>query len=104
MIFLVLISFYFSCLKRLINTCKVVVWKVPNLFQGKSIMFGSLGMVIASFFFYSLKDPSINIAELKDIHSEINLTVPDPILVPHLHDGLETVRTNIKGNLNVFML
>lgn len=38
------------------------------------------------------QDPSINIAELKDIHSEINLTVPDPILVPHLHDGLDTVR------------
>ncbi|TWW82171.1 proteasome activator complex subunit 3 isoform X2 [Takifugu flavidus] len=37
-----------------------------------------------------LKDPAINITELKDIHSEINLTVPDPILVPHLHDGLET--------------
>uniref|UniRef100_H2MX19 Proteasome activator complex subunit 3 n=1 Tax=Oryzias latipes TaxID=8090 RepID=H2MX19_ORYLA len=36
-----------------------------------------------------LKDPSINIVELKDIHSEINLTVPDPILIPNLHDGLE---------------
>ncbi|XP_041830646.1 proteasome activator complex subunit 3 [Melanotaenia boesemani] len=36
-----------------------------------------------------LKDPSINISELKEIHSEINLTVPDPILLPNLHDGLE---------------
>uniref|UniRef100_A0A8C7YVQ3 Proteasome activator subunit 3 n=1 Tax=Oryzias sinensis TaxID=183150 RepID=A0A8C7YVQ3_9TELE len=35
------------------------------------------------------EDPSINIVELKDIHSEINLTVPDPILIPNLHDGLE---------------
>uniref|UniRef100_A0A3Q3XFX1 Proteasome activator complex subunit 3 n=1 Tax=Mola mola TaxID=94237 RepID=A0A3Q3XFX1_MOLML len=36
-----------------------------------------------------LKDPSINITELKEIHSEINLTVPDPILLSNLHDGLE---------------
>ncbi|KAM3591846.1 uncharacterized protein V6R79_008288 [Siganus canaliculatus] len=36
-----------------------------------------------------LKDPIINITELKEIHSEINLTVPDPILLPNLHDGLE---------------
>lgn len=54
-------------------------------------MFCCLKMVIAVF---PLQDPSINISELKDIHSEINLTVPDPILVPHLHDGLETVRTD----------
>ncbi|XP_074476235.1 proteasome activator complex subunit 3 [Sebastes fasciatus] len=36
-----------------------------------------------------LKDPIINIADLKEIHSEINLTVPDPILLSSLHDGLE---------------
>lgn len=36
-----------------------------------------------------LKDPIINITELKEIHSEINLTVPDPILLSNLHDGLE---------------
>lgn len=36
-----------------------------------------------------LKDPIINICELKEIHSEINLTVPDPILLSNLHDGLE---------------
>ncbi|XP_017290005.1 proteasome activator complex subunit 3 [Kryptolebias marmoratus] len=36
-----------------------------------------------------LKDPSINITELKDIHSEINLMVPDPILLSNIHDGLE---------------
>ncbi|TKS89494.1 Proteasome activator complex subunit 3 [Collichthys lucidus] len=35
------------------------------------------------------KDPIINITELKEIHSEINLTVPDPILLSNLHDGLE---------------
>lgn len=39
-----------------------------------------------------IQDPAINIAELKDIHSEINLTVPDPILLSNLHDGLEAVR------------
>lgn len=37
-----------------------------------------------------LKDPIINIKELKEIHSEINITVPDPILLPNLHDGLES--------------
>uniref|UniRef100_A0A673L1M6 Proteasome activator complex subunit 3 n=1 Tax=Sinocyclocheilus rhinocerous TaxID=307959 RepID=A0A673L1M6_9TELE len=36
-----------------------------------------------------LKDPTINIRELKEIHSEINLTVPDPILLTDIHDGLE---------------
>ncbi|CAL1599982.1 unnamed protein product [Knipowitschia caucasica] len=36
-----------------------------------------------------LKDPIINIAELKEIHAEINITVPDPILLPNLHDGLD---------------
>ncbi|XP_051272581.1 proteasome activator complex subunit 3 isoform X1 [Dicentrarchus labrax] len=35
------------------------------------------------------QDPIINITELKEIHSEINLTVPDPILLSNLHDGLE---------------
>ncbi|KAL7869186.1 hypothetical protein AOLI_G00131740 [Acnodon oligacanthus] len=36
-----------------------------------------------------LKDPIINIRELKEIHSEINLAVPDPILLTDIHDGLE---------------
>jgi len=36
-----------------------------------------------------LKDPILNITELKEIHSEINLTVPDPILLSNLHDGLD---------------
>ncbi|XP_036428709.1 proteasome activator complex subunit 3 [Colossoma macropomum] len=36
-----------------------------------------------------LKDPLINIRELKEIHSEINLAVPDPILLTDIHDGLE---------------
>lgn len=52
--------------------------------------------------YYPFQDPSINITELKDIHSEINLTVPDPILVPHLHDGLETVRTKAKINQYIY--
>lgn len=42
--------------------------------------------------FLIFQDPSINITELKEIHSEINLTVPDPILLSNLHDGLEAVR------------
>ncbi|XP_077358702.1 proteasome activator complex subunit 3 isoform X1 [Festucalex cinctus] len=37
-----------------------------------------------------LKEPIINIVELKEIHSDINLTVPDPILLPNLHDGLDS--------------
>ncbi|XP_030630396.1 proteasome activator complex subunit 3 isoform X1 [Chanos chanos] len=36
-----------------------------------------------------LKDPNLNIKELKEIHSEINLTVPDPIVLTDIHDGLE---------------
>lgn len=40
---------------------------------------------------WCFQDPIINITELKEIHSEINLTVPDPILIPNLHDGLEAV-------------
>ncbi|XP_015217391.1 proteasome activator complex subunit 3 isoform X2 [Lepisosteus oculatus] len=36
-----------------------------------------------------LKDPILNIIELKDIHSEINLSVPDPIILTNSHDGLE---------------
>lgn len=36
-----------------------------------------------------LKDPILNICDLKEIHSEINLTVPDPILLSDIHDGLE---------------
>ncbi|XP_051927496.1 proteasome activator complex subunit 3 [Hippocampus zosterae] len=37
-----------------------------------------------------LKEPIINIVELKEIHSDINLTVPDPILLSNLHDGLDS--------------
>ncbi|KPP76163.1 proteasome activator complex subunit 3-like, partial [Scleropages formosus] len=36
-----------------------------------------------------LKDPILNIQELKDIHCEINLKVPDPILLTNSHDGLD---------------
>uniref|UniRef100_A0A672QV48 Proteasome activator complex subunit 3 n=1 Tax=Sinocyclocheilus grahami TaxID=75366 RepID=A0A672QV48_SINGR len=45
-----------------------------------------------------LKDPTINIRELKEIHSEINLTVPDPILLTDIHDGLEGVRSHFSLN------
>uniref|UniRef100_A0A8C6UAP8 Proteasome activator complex subunit 3 n=1 Tax=Neogobius melanostomus TaxID=47308 RepID=A0A8C6UAP8_9GOBI len=47
-----------------------------------------------------LKDPIINISELKEIHSEIDITVPDPILLPNLHDGLEAVRLFLKLYVN----
>lgn len=43
-----------------------------------------------------IQDPAINIAELKEIHSEINLTVPEPILLSKLHDGVEVVSLNNK--------
>ncbi|XP_028845459.1 proteasome activator complex subunit 3 [Denticeps clupeoides] len=36
-----------------------------------------------------LKEPILNIRELKDIHSEIKLAVPDPILLTNIHDGLD---------------
>ncbi|XP_019719763.1 proteasome activator complex subunit 3 isoform X1 [Hippocampus comes] len=36
------------------------------------------------------QEPIINIVELKEIHSDINLTVPDPILLSNLHDGLDS--------------
>ncbi|XP_039595423.1 proteasome activator complex subunit 3 [Polypterus senegalus] len=36
-----------------------------------------------------LKDPLINVLDLNEIHSEINLSVPDPILLTNSHDGLE---------------
>lgn len=38
------------------------------------------------------QEPVINIRELKEIHSELNLAVPDPILLTDIHDGLEGVR------------
>uniref|UniRef100_A0A8C8J1V6 Proteasome activator complex subunit 1 n=1 Tax=Oncorhynchus tshawytscha TaxID=74940 RepID=A0A8C8J1V6_ONCTS len=57
---------------------------------------GEAENLVASFFpnkllelDHFLKDPILNICELKEIHSEINLTVPDPILLSNLHDGLE---------------
>lgn len=37
-----------------------------------------------------LKEPILNVKELKEIHSDINLSVPDPILLSDLHDGLDT--------------
>lgn len=42
------------------------------------------------------QDPIINIANLKEIHSEINLTVPDPILLSNLQDGLEAVSLHFR--------
>uniref|UniRef100_A0A8C7VJU8 Proteasome activator complex subunit 3 n=1 Tax=Oncorhynchus mykiss TaxID=8022 RepID=A0A8C7VJU8_ONCMY len=60
---------------------------------------GEAEELVASFFpnkllelDHFLKDPGLNICELKEIHSEINLTVPDPIILSNLHDGLELLR------------
>ncbi|KAG7459627.1 hypothetical protein MATL_G00212740 [Megalops atlanticus] len=36
-----------------------------------------------------LKEPVFNISDLKEINSEIDLTVPDPVLFTNSHDGLE---------------
>lgn len=37
-----------------------------------------------------LKEPILNVTELKDIHSEITFKVPDPILFTNCLDGLDT--------------
>lgn len=47
-------------------------------------------LIILTIIIY-FQDPVINIRELKEIHSEINLAVPDPILLSDIHDGLEGV-------------
>ncbi|CAB1341851.1 unnamed protein product [Coregonus sp. 'balchen'] len=36
-----------------------------------------------------LKEPILNVADLKEIHSEINVKVPDPIILNNSHDGLD---------------
>ncbi|XP_028842536.1 proteasome activator complex subunit 3-like [Denticeps clupeoides] len=36
-----------------------------------------------------LKEPILHIHDLKEIHSEIDLTVPDPVLLTNSHDGVE---------------
>ncbi|XP_024259391.1 proteasome activator complex subunit 3 [Oncorhynchus tshawytscha] len=36
-----------------------------------------------------LKEPILNVADLKDIHSEINVKVPDPIILNNSHDGVD---------------
>ncbi|XP_062859160.1 proteasome activator complex subunit 3 isoform X1 [Trichomycterus rosablanca] len=46
-----------------------------------------------------LKDPVINIRELKEIHSEINLAVPDPILLSDIHDGLDGQQNSKKRKI-----
>ncbi|ETE61710.1 Proteasome activator complex subunit 3, partial [Ophiophagus hannah] len=44
-----------------------------------------------------LKDPILNIHDLTQIHSDMNLPVPDPILLTNSHDGLDGVRlSNMK--------
>uniref|UniRef100_A0A8C7U5J3 Proteasome activator complex subunit 3 n=1 Tax=Oncorhynchus mykiss TaxID=8022 RepID=A0A8C7U5J3_ONCMY len=36
-----------------------------------------------------LKEPILNVADLKEIHSEINIKVPDPIILNNSHDGVD---------------
>ncbi|KAJ3608359.1 hypothetical protein NHX12_025407 [Muraenolepis orangiensis] len=50
-----------------------------------------------------LKDPILNICDLKEIHSEINLTVPDPILVSDLHDGLDAQNWPVKPEIRTLI-
>uniref|UniRef100_A0A8C8IWX1 Proteasome activator complex subunit 3 n=1 Tax=Oncorhynchus tshawytscha TaxID=74940 RepID=A0A8C8IWX1_ONCTS len=38
-----------------------------------------------------LKEPILNVADLKEIHSEINIKVPDPIILNNSHDGVDVV-------------
>uniref|UniRef100_A0A668ALM9 Proteasome activator complex subunit 3 n=1 Tax=Myripristis murdjan TaxID=586833 RepID=A0A668ALM9_9TELE len=38
-----------------------------------------------------LKEPILNVAELKEIHSDITFKIPEPILFTNCHDGLDTV-------------
>ncbi|XP_040291345.1 proteasome activator complex subunit 3 [Bufo bufo] len=37
-----------------------------------------------------LKEPMLNVQDLSQIHCEINLPVPDPILLSNSHDGIDT--------------
>lgn len=60
-------------------------------------------LIILTIIIY-FQDPVINIRELKEIHSEINLAVPDPILLSDIHDGLEGVSDFILSNFIHFFL
>ncbi|KAM9296822.1 proteasome activator complex subunit 3 [Gastrophryne carolinensis] len=37
-----------------------------------------------------LKEPMLNVQDLSEIHAEMNLPVPEPILLTNSHDGLDT--------------
>uniref|UniRef100_A0A8C7FES5 Proteasome activator complex subunit 3 n=1 Tax=Oncorhynchus kisutch TaxID=8019 RepID=A0A8C7FES5_ONCKI len=73
-----------------------IVWLFVQVDAFRERITGEAEELVASFFpnkllelDHFLKDPGLNICELKEIHSEINLTVPDPIILSNLHDGLE---------------
>lgn len=38
-----------------------------------------------------MQEPILNVQNLKDIQSEINLIVPDPISFTNSHDGVDVV-------------
>ncbi|GCC29679.1 proteasome activator complex subunit 3 [Chiloscyllium punctatum] len=42
-----------------------------------------------------LKEPLLNVSDLATIHSDLNLPVPEPIMLTNSHDGLDSAR-NIK--------
>lgn len=79
--------------KKVVFLCLVVFFCKPSvpLLLCTMLVDPNINVKIMCF----IQDPAINIAELKDIHSEINLTVPDPILLSNLHDGLEAVRLQL---------
>lgn len=76
-----------------------LVWQNLSFSSASQKSQNQIGKTQVSFY---LQDPSINITELKEIHSEINLTVPDPILLSNLHDGLEAVRPQFGVELQVW--
>uniref|UniRef100_A0A8C5MNU6 Proteasome activator complex subunit 3 n=1 Tax=Leptobrachium leishanense TaxID=445787 RepID=A0A8C5MNU6_9ANUR len=74
------------------------VWKVCVGFVGARLAED----LVASFFPKKLleldgflKEPMLNVQDLTQIHSEMNLPVPDPILLTNSHGGLDTVSTKV---------
>lgn len=47
------------------------------------------------------QDPILNIHDLTQIHSDMNLPVPDPILLTNSHDGLDGVRLLARNSIKL---
>ena len=58
------------------------IWNI-SLFILKRLMFSGWASVF--------QEPILNIHDLTQIHSDMNLPVPDPILLTNSHDGLDGV-------------